>query len=227
MITMAKGLTSGYAPLGGVMVSDKIAAPFLEPGNTFLHGITFAGHPVSCAVALANLDVMERDDLLGNVLANEDAFRAALGHPRGPPVGRRDPRAWATSTRIELVKDKATKAEFEGDEADRLLRTLLSPRLFELGLICRADDRGDPVIQLSPPLIAGPEQFDEIVTHHPQSADRVDGGSLDHVQHHDAPRRGKAGLTVGVPREIKPDEHRVAITPDGVREVGQYGVDRC
>jgi adenosylmethionine-8-amino-7-oxononanoate aminotransferase len=162
MITMAKGLTSGYAPLGGVMVSDKIAAPFLETGSTFLHGITFAGHPVSCAVALANLDVMERDDILGNVMGREDAFRTALGTLEDLPwVG--DVRGMGYFYAIELVKDKATKAEFEGDEADRLLRTLLSPRLFELGLICRADDRGDPVIQLSPPLIAGPEQFAEIV----------------------------------------------------------------
>ena len=163
MITMAKGLTSGYAPLGGVLVSDKIAAPFLEADNTFMHGITFAGHPVSCAVALANLEVFERDDILGNVLANEDAFRSALATLEDLPwVG--EIRGMGYFYAIELVKDKVTKAEFEGDEADRLLRVLLSPRLFELGLICRADDRGDPVIQLSPPLIAGPEQFDEIVT---------------------------------------------------------------
>ncbi|MGZ4711113.1 MAG: aminotransferase class III-fold pyridoxal phosphate-dependent enzyme, partial [Acidimicrobiales bacterium] len=163
MITVAKGLTSGYAPLGGVMVSDKIAAPFLEPDNTFMHGITFAGHPVSCAVALANLEVMERDGILDNVRANETAFRDALATLEDLPwVG--EIRGMGYFYAIELVKDKATKAEFEGAEADRLLRTLLSPRLFELGLICRADDRGDPVIQLSPPLIAGPEQFDEIVT---------------------------------------------------------------
>jgi adenosylmethionine-8-amino-7-oxononanoate aminotransferase len=162
MVTMAKGLTSGYAPLGGVMVSDKIAAPFLDGDTTFLHGITFAGHPVSCAVALANLDVMERDDVLGNVLAHEDEFRAALATLEDLPwVG--EIRGMGYFYAIELVKDKATKEEFAGPEADRLLRTLLSPRLFELGLICRADDRGDPVIQLSPPLIAGPEQFAEIV----------------------------------------------------------------
>jgi adenosylmethionine-8-amino-7-oxononanoate aminotransferase len=161
MITMAKGITSGYAPLGGVMVSDRIAAPFLEADTTFMHGITFAGHPVSCAVALANLELMERDNVLGNVLANEGAFRAALGTLEDLPwVG--EIRGMGFFYAIELVKDKATKAPFEGDEANRLLRTLLSPRLFELGLICRADDRGDPVIQLSPALIAGPAEFDEI-----------------------------------------------------------------
>ena len=113
MITMAKGITSGYSPLGGVMVSDRIAEPFLEPGRTFLHGITFAGHPVSCAVALANLDLFERDDLLGNVMANEDAFREALGELEDLPwVG--EIRGMGYFYGIELVKDKATKASFDG-----------------------------------------------------------------------------------------------------------------
>jgi adenosylmethionine-8-amino-7-oxononanoate aminotransferase len=159
MITMAKGITSGYSPLGGVMISDRIAEPFLEPGRTFLHGITFAGHPVSCAVALANLDLFERDDLLGNVMANEDAFRQALGELEDLPwVG--EIRGMGYFYGIELVKDKTTKAGFEGAEEQRLLRDLLSPKLFELGLHCRADDRGDPVLQLSPPLTAGPEEFE-------------------------------------------------------------------
>ena len=162
MITMAKGITSGYSPLGGVMVSDKIAAPFLESGNTFLHGITFAGHPVSCAVALANIDVMERENVLGNVLAHEADFRATLATLEDLPwVG--EIRGMGYFFAIELVKDKATKAQFAGDEANRLLRVLLSPRLLELGLICRTDDRGDPIIQLSPSLIAGQTEFDEIV----------------------------------------------------------------
>jgi adenosylmethionine-8-amino-7-oxononanoate aminotransferase len=65
---------------------------------------------------------------------------------------------------IELVKDPVTRETFDDDEAERLLRGVLTPRLLGLGLICRADDRGDPVIQLSPPLVAGPDQFDEIVT---------------------------------------------------------------
>jgi adenosylmethionine-8-amino-7-oxononanoate aminotransferase len=162
MITMAKGLTSGYAPLGGVLVSDRIAEPFLEPGTTFLHGITFGGHPVSCAVALANLDLFERDGLIGHVRENEDAFRAALGTLEDLPwVG--EIRGTGYLYGIELVKDRETKASFDDDDGERLLRHELTPRLFEQGLICRADDRGDPVIQLSPPLVAGPEQFDEIV----------------------------------------------------------------
>ena len=98
MITMAKGLTSGYSPLGGVMVGDHIAEPFLEPARSFLHGITFGGHPVSCAVALANLDVFESEDLVDRVLTNEDEFRAALETLARPADRGRRSAGWATST---------------------------------------------------------------------------------------------------------------------------------
>ena len=161
MITMAKGLSSGYAPVGGVMVSDRIAQAFLDADEAFLHGITFGGHPVSCAVALANLDLMEREDLPGRVRANEAAFRAALDDLLDLPIVG-DVRGMGYFYGIELVKDAATKETFSEEESDRLLRGLLTPRLLEEGLICRADDRGDPVIQLSPALVAGPDEFAEI-----------------------------------------------------------------
>jgi adenosylmethionine-8-amino-7-oxononanoate aminotransferase len=162
MITMAKGLTSGYSPLGGVMVGDHVAEPFLEPGASFLHGITFAGHPVSCAVALANLDVFEAEDLVGRVRTYEPEFRSALESLGDLPIVG-EVRGMGYFYGIELVKDQGTKESFDDDESERLLRGVLTPKLLELGLICRADDRGDPVIQLSPPLVAGPDQFDEIV----------------------------------------------------------------
>jgi adenosylmethionine-8-amino-7-oxononanoate aminotransferase len=162
MITMAKGLTSGYSPLGGVMVGDHVAEPFLEPGASFLHGITFAGHPVSCAVALANLDVFESEDLVGRVRGYEQEFRSALESLADLPIVG-EIRGMGYFYGIELVKDQGTKESFDDDESERLLRGVLTPKLLELGLICRADDRGDPVIQLSPPLVAGPDQFDEIV----------------------------------------------------------------
>jgi adenosylmethionine-8-amino-7-oxononanoate aminotransferase len=161
MITVAKGLTSGYAPLGALIASDRIMEPFLQPKASFLHGITFAGHPVSCAVALANIDVFEREDLLGHVKKNEAAFRASLETLlKLPIVG--DVRGAGYFWGIELVKDQATRASFDDEESERLLRGYLSPALFEAGLVCRADDRGDPVIQLSPPLICGEEQFAEM-----------------------------------------------------------------
>ncbi|MFN8018608.1 MAG: aspartate aminotransferase family protein [Acidimicrobiales bacterium] len=161
MITMAKGLTSGYSPLGGVMVSDRIADAFLANDEAFLHGITFGGHPVGCAVALANLDLMESEGIMEHVTSNESLFRSALEELLDLPIVG-DVRGMGFFYGIELVKDRATKETFSDEESDHLLRGVLTPRLIENGLLCRADDRGDPVIQLSPPLIAGPEQFEEI-----------------------------------------------------------------
>jgi adenosylmethionine-8-amino-7-oxononanoate aminotransferase len=161
IITVAKGLTSGYAPLGAMIASDRIMEPFLKPKASFLHGITFAGHPVSCAVALANLDVFESDDILGHVRANEAAFKESLETLRKLPIVG-DIRGAGYFWAIELVKDQATRASFDDDESERLLRGFLSGALFDAGLICRADDRGDPVLQLSPPLICGEKQFAEM-----------------------------------------------------------------
>ncbi|HEX6424329.1 MAG TPA: aminotransferase class III-fold pyridoxal phosphate-dependent enzyme, partial [Acidimicrobiales bacterium] len=142
---------------------DHIAEPFLEPGASFLHGITFGGHPVSCAVALANLDVFEREGLVDRVLTHEDDFRAALESLTDLPIVG-EVRGMGYFYGIELVKDPDTRETFDDDESERLLRGVLTPTLFEQGLICRADDRGDPVIQLAPPLVAGPDQFDEIAS---------------------------------------------------------------
>ena len=161
IITFAKGLTSGYSPLGGMMVSDRLMEPFSKGDATFLHGVTFAGHPVSAAVALANLDVFEKEDLLGNVRRNEAGFRITLEKLLDLPIVG-DVRGDGYFYGIELVKDKVTKETFSDDEAERLLRGFLSPKLFEAGLYCRADDRGDPVIQLAPPLVCTQEHFDEI-----------------------------------------------------------------
>ncbi len=161
IITFAKGVTSGYAPLGGMMVSDALMEPFRHGDASFLHGVTFAGHPVSCAVALANLDVFEKEDLLGNVRGHEAAFRATLSKLTDLPIVG-DVRGDGYFYGIELVKDKAAKITFDDDESERLLRGFLSHALFEAGLICRADDRGDPVIQLSPPLTCTQEHFDEM-----------------------------------------------------------------
>ncbi|ALG11249.1 aspartate aminotransferase family protein [Kibdelosporangium phytohabitans] len=161
MITVAKGLTSGYAPLGAVLVSDRLVEPYLTGTNTFLHGSTYGGHPVSCAVALANLDLMEREDLYGHVLASESAFKSTLDKLTDLPIVG-DVRGAGFFYGIELVKDKATKETFSAEESERVLRGFLSGALFDAGLYCRADDRAEPVIQFSPPLICGQQQFDEI-----------------------------------------------------------------
>jgi adenosylmethionine-8-amino-7-oxononanoate aminotransferase len=161
IITFAKGVTSGYAPLGGMLAREKLIEPFTQGEASFLHGVTFAGHPVSCAVALANLDVFEKEDLLGNVQANEGAFRSTLEQLNDLPIVG-DIRGDGYFYGIELVKDKSTRETFSDEESERLLRGFLSGALFEAGLVCRADDRGDPVIQLSPPLICTQEHFTEI-----------------------------------------------------------------
>jgi adenosylmethionine-8-amino-7-oxononanoate aminotransferase len=159
IILFAKGATSGYAPLGGMIVSDRLMEPFSAGTATFLHGITFAGHPVSTAMALANLDIFEKEDLLGNVRSHEGAFRATLEKLYDLPIVG-DVRGDGYFYGIEMVKDKATRETFSPEESERLLRGYLSHALFEAGLVCRADDRGDPVIQLSPPLICDQEHFD-------------------------------------------------------------------
>jgi adenosylmethionine-8-amino-7-oxononanoate aminotransferase len=163
IITCAKGLTSGYAPMGAMICRDFLMEPFLEQDKVFNHGITFAGHPVACAAATANLDIFEKEDILGNVRRNESLFRELLeGLYDLPIVG--DVRGAGYFFGIELVKNKATKETFNEDEAKDILFNFVSPRLFESGLICRTDDRGQPVIQLSPPLIAGPDELREIAT---------------------------------------------------------------
>jgi adenosylmethionine-8-amino-7-oxononanoate aminotransferase len=163
VITTAKALTSAYAPMGAVIASERVAAPFLEDTSMFTHGFTFGGHPVSAAAALANLDIFEREDLCGHVRAKEGEFRATLESLRDIPIVG-DVRGAGFFHAIELVKDQETKETFDDDESEVLLRGFLSGALYEHGLICRADDRGDPVIQLSPPLISDSEQFEEIGT---------------------------------------------------------------
>jgi adenosylmethionine-8-amino-7-oxononanoate aminotransferase len=161
LITTAKGITSAYAPMGAVIASDRVAEPFLEGTNSFTHDFTFAGHPVCAAIAMANLDVFEREGILDNVRQNEGKFRAMLDSLRDIPIVG-DVRGTGYFHAIELVKDQETKESFSDEESETLLRGFLSGELYRRGLICRADDRGDPVVQLSPPLIAGPEQFEEI-----------------------------------------------------------------
>ena len=161
MITCAKGMTSGYSPIGATIVSDRIYEPFRHGTTAFYHGYTFGGHPVSSAVALENLDIFEEEKLNENVRTNSPIFRQTLEKLKDLPIVG-DVRGDGYFFGIELVKDKTTKETFDGDESERLLRGFLSKALFDAGLYCRADDRGDPVIQLAPPLTIGPAEFDEI-----------------------------------------------------------------
>ncbi len=170
MITTAKGLSSAYAAIGALLVSDRVMEPFERPGAMFTHGMTFGGHPVQAAVALKNIEIMRRDGIVANVAERQDEFHAALSRLLELPIVG-DLRGSGYFYALELVKDSASRESFSDEECDELLRGFLSPELFKRGLICRADDRGDPVVQISPPLVAGPDEFEEIV--------RILGGALD------------------------------------------------
>jgi adenosylmethionine-8-amino-7-oxononanoate aminotransferase len=161
IITCAKGLTSGYAPLGAMIASDRLMEPFLKDRNMFSHGYTFGGHPVATAVGLANLDIFEREQLNENVLANEAALRATLEKLLDLDIVG-DVRGDGYFFAVELVKDKSTKESFTAEESERLLRGFLSKELFDAGIYCRPDDRGDPVVQFAPPMICEQTHFDEI-----------------------------------------------------------------
>ena len=164
IITCAKGLTSGYSPLGAMLASERLAAPFLDGTASFAHGFTFAGHPVSCAVAQANLDVFEREDLLGHVRRHEGGLRSRLEELTDLPIVG-EVRGTGYFYGIELVRDQATRAPFSAEDRESLVRSFLPARLAAAGLLCRADDRGgQPVVQLAPPLICGPGHFDEMAT---------------------------------------------------------------
>ena len=161
IVTIAKGLSSSYAAIGGVVATNRVMEPFLSETGMFSHGITFGGHPVMCAIALKNIEIMKRERILEHVRENEDAFARTLAQLLDLPIVG-DLRGTGFFYAIELVKDKDTRETFTAEESERLLRGFLSNALFDHGLVCRADDRGDPVIQISPPLVAGQAEFDEI-----------------------------------------------------------------
>jgi len=161
LMTNAKGLSSAYAAIAAVVTTDRVMEPFLEGAAMYAHGITFGGHPVQAAIALKNLEIMQREKVVEHVREHEGALRSALTQLLDLPIVG-DVRGQGYFWALELVRDQETKAGFSEEDAETLLRGFLSPQFFERGLICRADDRGDPVIQISPPLVAGQAEFDQI-----------------------------------------------------------------
>ncbi|HSL65127.1 MAG TPA: aminotransferase class III-fold pyridoxal phosphate-dependent enzyme, partial [Gaiellaceae bacterium] len=162
IVCSAKGLSSSYGAIGAVIASDRVMEPFLEATSMYAHGITFGGHPVMCAIALKNIEIMKRERIVEGVREHEETFRSTLSQLLELPIVG-DLRGCGYFYALELVKDKETRETFTDDECETLLRGFLSGELFRRGLICRADDRGDPVIQISPPLVARQEEFDEMV----------------------------------------------------------------
>jgi adenosylmethionine-8-amino-7-oxononanoate aminotransferase len=159
IITCAKGITAGYQPLGAMIVSDRVAEIYQHGDASFNHGYTWAGHPVASAVALKVIDIIEKEGVLENVNANEQYFKDALWSLSDLPIVG-DVRGTGYFWGVELVKDKDTKETWYGEEAERFLRGYVSPEMFKRGLICRSDDRGDPVVQLAPPLISTRKDID-------------------------------------------------------------------
>jgi adenosylmethionine-8-amino-7-oxononanoate aminotransferase len=161
LICSAKGLSSSYASIGAVIATDRVMEPFLQETSMYSHGITFGGHPVMCAIALKNIEIMKRERIVEGVRDNQDAFRSTLAQLLELPIVG-DLRGTGFFYALELVKDKQTRESFSDEECETLLRGYLSGALWDAGLICRADDRGDPVVQISPPLVARQEEFDRI-----------------------------------------------------------------
>ena len=163
IVTSAKGLSSAHAAIGAVIATDKVMEPFLEGHKMYSHGITFGGHPVMAAIALKNIEIMKRERIVEHVAEKQVDFHKTLSQLLDLPIVG-DLRGTGFFYALELVKDKETRETFSDEECETLLRDFLSPTLFERGLICRADDRGDPVVQISPPLVADQPEFDEITS---------------------------------------------------------------
>jgi len=162
MTSFAKGVTSGYLPMGGVVVNDKIAHTLKEKASMFMHGSTFGGHPVSSAVALENIAIMERENLLQNVHDLEGHFgdelrRMAADHPIVKEV-----RGMGFFWAVEVNPEKADGTPLRGDEYQRYFKGVVSRKLLEGGLICRFDDKDEPVIQFSPALVSDREVLSRI-----------------------------------------------------------------
>lgn len=162
MTSFAKGVTSGYSPMGGVIVNEKVSRALKDNAPMFMHGSTFGGHPVSSAVALENIRIIERENLLQNVHDLEGHFgdelrRVAEDHPIVKEV-----RGMGFFWAVEVTPEKADGTPLEGEEYQKYFKGILTRRLVENGLICRFDDKEDPVIQYSPALVADRETLSKI-----------------------------------------------------------------
>lgn len=162
LLTFAKGLTSAHFSMGGVLISDKVADPFISGDAFYMHGTTFGGHPVGSAVALKNIEIMEREGVLENVLELEPYVKAGMEGlmDTHPIIG--NVRGMGFFWSLELVKDRDTRESIAGPEGETFLAEVLTPRIKHNGLICRLDDRGDPAVQIAPPLVSDRAVFDEI-----------------------------------------------------------------
>ena len=162
MTSFAKGVTSGYLPMGGVVVNDRIASTLRHNASMFMHGSTFGGHPVSSAVALENIAIMEREKLLENVHAHEGHFGDELRRMASDHPIVREVRGMGFFWAVEVKPERADGTPLEEEEYRKYFKGVVSRKLLEGGLICRFDDKDDPVIQYSPALISDREVLSRI-----------------------------------------------------------------
>jgi adenosylmethionine-8-amino-7-oxononanoate aminotransferase len=162
MTSFAKGVTSGYLPMGGVVVNERVQGTLRSNAPMFMHGSTFGGHPVSSAVALENIRIIEREKLLENVRNLEGYFedelrRMAKEHPIVCDI-----RGMGFFWAVEVKAERADGTPLAGDEYQKYFKGVVSRKLLEGGLICRFDDKDEPVIQFSPALVADKEVLGRI-----------------------------------------------------------------
>src|SRR5215208_5213532 len=162
MSPFAKGVTSGYLPMGGVVINDQMSATLKDNAPMFMHGSTFGGHPVSSAVALKNIDIIEREGLLQNVHDLEGHFEGELNKMAADHPIVKDVRGMGFFWAVEVKPERADGTPLEGDEYQRYFKGIVSRKLLEGGLICRFDDKEDPVIQFSPALVADKDIISKI-----------------------------------------------------------------
>ncbi|MDI3385505.1 aspartate aminotransferase family protein [Streptomyces sp. B-S-A8] len=165
MVTFAKGATSGYAPLGGMIAREQLVQELFDSpkGGTFTHGATWGGHPVSTAVAVANIKAMRDEDVLGNVCTLGPELRAGLEEIKNRHRVVKDVRGMGFFYAIELMADRETDRELSAEQSAKILREVLPAAFKKTGVILRPDDRGATMIMVSPPLVADRAVLDELL----------------------------------------------------------------
>jgi adenosylmethionine-8-amino-7-oxononanoate aminotransferase len=176
LITFAKGSTSGYAPLGGVVLRTDLVTAMMESplAGAFTHGATWGGHPVSTAVAAANLTALRDEDVLGNVRRLEPHFQQGLDRLRDAHSTVGEWRGTGFFYAIEFTGDRSTGREFTAQQSQELVRQVMPTAMREAGLITRPDDRGATMLMLSPPLVADQSVLDELLSKVDAVIDAVD-----------------------------------------------------
>ncbi|TVR18739.1 MAG: aspartate aminotransferase family protein [Nitriliruptor sp.] len=176
LLTFAKGSTSGYAPLGGVLIRQELADGLMDSpnGGVFTHGATWGGHPVATSVATANINALRDEDVLGNVGRLEPTFQAGLTSLADAHPSIAEWRGTGFFYAIEFTGDRESGRVLTEQQSVELVREVMPHAMREVGLITRPDDRGATMLILSPPLIADKATLDELLAAVDHVASAVD-----------------------------------------------------